>query len=70
MKTVTGKVKHLEHLRPSANGNPRYKITLDNGKTYQLQSDAALGYGIANSEYRTRNHTFVLSDSGKIERDL
>jgi hypothetical protein len=45
-------ITHLERLHNSVNGNPRFRITFDDGSTHLLSSDASLGYCITNTEYR------------------
>jgi hypothetical protein len=35
------------------NGNPRYRLTFDDGTSAPLQPDSSIAYGINNPEYRS-----------------
>lgn len=56
----------LERLRNSVNGNPRFRVTLDNGTIAITQSDAAINYGIANPEYRDVPLRVTFTKAGRI----
>lgn len=50
-KVVKGiRIVRLERLTNSANGNPRYAVTFNNGTEATTQADASLNYGITNPE--------------------
>lgn len=48
----TATITHIERMKSSHYGNPRFMLTFDNGKSYPTQPDAMIAYGIENSEYR------------------
>lgn len=54
MKTteITGKLSYIERARSSANGNPRYAVSIDIGNvtanTYLTGVDASVGYEVEN----------------------
>lgn len=41
--TDEGVIKHLERLPNSLNGNPRFKITMENGNTHITKADGFIG---------------------------
>lgn len=43
--------RSLERLRNSANGNPRFRVTFDDGTSFETGRDAQVGYLIGNSEF-------------------
>lgn len=56
----------LKRLNSTANGNPRFKLELDNGCTYQTQSDAACSYEITNFANSGEPFDVWLSRAGRI----
>jgi hypothetical protein len=58
-------VNHLERLRLSSNGNPRFRVTFTDGSSAITQSDAAFCYGIENQEMRG-DVTVTYTRAGKI----
>jgi hypothetical protein len=59
-------IASLERLRPSRNGNPRFRVTFTNGHVAQTQSDASISYAIENPEYRDVPLHVEFSSAGKI----
>lgn len=59
-------ITSLERLRLSVNGNPRFRVTFDNGLTAQTQSDAGFAYAIENPEYRDVPLDVTLTRAGRI----
>ena len=49
-RTFTARVVKMERMRSSVNGNPRFRIYLDNGEDYPTQPDAMFAYGAENPE--------------------
>lgn len=43
---LRAEVVKLERLQNSTNGNPKYAVTLENGKTYKTAADAGWVYGV------------------------
>lgn len=41
----------LERLKNSVNGNPRYRVTFNDGTKFLTAPDASIGYTIGNSEF-------------------
>ena len=64
--TVSGKVIGITRHGHTVWGNPIVSVTLDNGETYRVSNDAGIVYGIGNSEYRERAHTFELTRAGRL----
>lgn len=56
----------LERLRNTVNGNPRYRITFDNGLAAVSQSDAGFTYAITNPEYRDTPLDVTLTRAGRV----
>ena len=50
-RAVVGEITSIERLRPSVNGNPRYRFTID-GKNYFSSSDSMFVYEVGNPGYR------------------
>lgn len=59
------RVDHLERLRLSTNGNPRFRVTFTDGSSAITQSDASFYYGIENQEMRG-DVTVTYTRAGKI----
>lgn len=51
-REVTGTLERVERMRSSANGNPRFAVTIDAGgtysETYQTGVDASVAYEVTN----------------------
>ena len=45
-QTVTGTVASMRRTRNSINGNPRYQITLTDGREFKTYPDADFAYGL------------------------
>ena len=45
-QTVTGTVASMRRTRNSINGNPRYQITLTDGREFKTYPDAYFAYGL------------------------
>lgn len=46
--TVTGNVQSVDHHGTSLYGNPTYRVTLDDGRSYLTQVDGSVGYSVTN----------------------
>lgn len=67
---VNGIVTSTKPLQRSANGNPRYAVTITDKNGYEWHTstapDSMLAYGIQNPEYRDKVHTFYIDENGCI----
>lgn len=52
MTSAIRRVAKLDRLRNSRNGNPRYRVTFEDGSCARTKSDAEISYGITNPELR------------------
>lgn len=66
--TDEGVIKHLERLPNSLNGNPRFKIIMENGNTHITKADGFIGYQIQNSEFIGPTVRLVISRVGRAFR--
>ena len=57
LESITGKLTIIERLNNSTNGNPKYKVLIDNTLLVTI-SDSMLGYGISN--YENKNVTATI----------
>lgn len=48
MMKIVAHITSAEHLRNSADGNPRFRLTLSTGATVETKRDAAVNYHITN----------------------
>jgi len=64
--TDEGVITHLERLNNSINGNPAYRVTLDNGNSYRTQSDSSVSYEINNGTYRDVTVRLLLTKARRI----
>lgn len=64
--TIIGAIDKMLRLRNTANGNPRYLVTLVGGANLTTKPDAAIANGLANSEYQNVQLRFVLDADGQI----
>jgi len=63
--TITGTVDAVRRHGHTYYGNPIMSI-LVNGAWFRISNDAAIVYGIENTEYRNEPHTFNLTRAGRI----
>ena len=52
MNAFTATILTIERERSSRNGNPRWRVTFDNGTSMRTEVDGSVGYGIENRENR------------------
>jgi hypothetical protein len=52
-RTETKTIVGIDRMPSSRNGNPRYRLTFDDGTSAPLQPDSSIAYGINNREYRS-----------------
>lgn len=64
--SFTATIIALERLRLSVNGNPRFRVTFDNGTVAQTETDASIGYSIENPEYRDVPLRVFTTKAGRI----
>ena len=62
---TTAKVVKAERMKSSANGNPRFWVTFDDGVEAPTAVDAMLGYAITNQEYRDGDHDVIINRRGE-----
>lgn len=65
MRTVTGQLTHVDGLKSSHYGNPRFEITPDNETTYRTEVDGSVGYEVMNHRIGSRV-TLTLTRSGAV----
>lgn len=65
-ETFVKTILTLERLRNSGNGNPRYRVTFTDGESAVTQTDASIGYGIGNPEFKDVPVRFTVSKAGRI----
>jgi hypothetical protein len=66
MKEIVATILQLDRTgRNSLNGNPRYKVTLDNGDIYLTAPAASIAYVISNREFQDLPVRFRI-ESGQI----
>jgi len=63
---VVKTISRVETLICSAAGNPRFRVHCTDGTAYTTQSDAAVNYGICNSELQDVPVELTLSPHGRI----
>lgn len=51
---ILGRIDDVEHAATSRNGNPTYRLKLDDGRTFLTVTDGGIGYAATN--YRPRRH--------------
>ena len=49
---ITGEIAQIDRVATSRNGNPTYRVTLIDGRSYLTETDGSVGYEAAN--YRPR----------------
>jgi hypothetical protein len=65
-RTVIRAIRTTEHLTPTANANPRFRVFFTNGDEVLTQSDASCAYGLDGAEYRDIPLLITLSRAGRI----
>ena len=53
-RKLRAEITKLERLQNSSNDNPKYAVTLENGKTYKTPADAMWVYGVCWQELEPR----------------
>lgn len=70
MSTIIARVGNTQRAGVSAYGNPAYMVALvqEDGTVtiHRTMSNAAVSYGINNSEYRDELHEWYLTPAGRI----
>jgi hypothetical protein len=64
--TDEGVITHVERIGMSVNGNPNYRVTLDNGNTYRTGSDSSVVYEIDNAVFRGVTVRLLLTEAHRI----
>ncbi len=64
--TDEGVITHLERLNNSSNGNPAWRVHLDNGNVYRTKSDSSVSYEINNDTYRGVTVRLLLTEAHRI----
>lgn len=60
------KIAHAVRLQNSNSGNPRYRVTFDNGSTYETAADADCNYSVQNFVNSGEQVEFILGAQGRI----
>ena len=47
-RTITGQIVSVEHAATSRNGNPTYRVTLEDGTSFLTETDGSVGYAATN----------------------
>ena len=47
-RIIQGNVASVDHAATSRNGNPTYRVTLTDGRSYLTATDASVGYSATN----------------------
>lgn len=67
---VTGKIVAVERKGTSYYGNPYYAVELEladgSREQFRTRVNSMFNYAVTNSEFREADHTFNLSDAGRI----
>lgn len=71
MRNVTaGKITTVEHAGTSRNGNPTYRIVLEDGRKFLTKTDSSIGYAATNFRPRwqdePRTATIVTDGRGRV----
>ena len=67
MSTTTGTIAALARRNSSVNGNPAWRITLEDGRVLLTSSDSGISYALDNPEFRAPAVVkFTLSKDGRI----
>ncbi len=66
MSEVVGTIGSIKPLNCSASGNPRFRVTLTDGRVFDTVPDYAINYGIQNPEFRGVPVHFEITRAGNI----
>ncbi len=59
---VRGEVASVKHVATSRSGNPTYRVTLADGRSWLTETDGAVGYGARNvAPSHGEHHTVTLT---------
>lgn len=61
-----GVITHIERIGMSVNGNPNYRVHLDNGNVYRTSSDSSVVYEINNPVYKGVTVRLLLTEHQRI----
>ena len=61
-----GVITHIERIGMSTNGNPNYRVHLDNGNVYRTSSDSSVVYEIDNAVFRGVTVRLLLTEAQRI----
>lgn len=61
-----GVITHIERIGMSVNGNPNFRIHLDNGNVYRTSSDSSVVYEINNPVYKGITVRLLLTEAQRI----
>lgn len=64
--TDEGVITHIERINMSTNGNPNYRVHLDNGNVYRTSSDSGVVYEIDNVVFRGVTVRLLLTKANRI----
>lgn len=65
-KADEGVITHIERINSSTNGNPNFRVHLDNGNVYRTSSDSSVVYEINNPVYRGVTVRLLLTEANRI----
>ena len=61
-----GVIESIERINNSVNGNPNFRVHLDNGNVYRTSSDSSVVYEINNPVYRGVTVRLLLTEAHRI----
>lgn len=61
-----GVITHIERIGMSVNGNPNFRVHLDNGNVYRTSSDSSVVYEINNPVYKGVTVRLLLTEAQRI----
>lgn len=64
--SIRATITDTQRLADTANGNPRYLVTLSTGGKHTTRADSLLGYSIDHQTYRDNLHDFEIDIRGNI----
>lgn len=64
--TDEGVITYIERINNSVNGNPNFRIHLDNGNVYRTSSDSSVVYEINNPEFQGPTVRLWLTEAHRI----
>lgn len=65
-KADEGVITHIERINMSVNGNPNYRVHLDNGNVYRTSSDSSVVYKIDSAVFRGVTVRLLLTEAQRI----